>query len=975
MSNSKNIFPFRYCSLKFYALISIFTLFMVSEAYTQVLQFKNIGPSRGGRVTAVCGVNDSISTFYMGATGGGVWKTTDNGNHWKNISDGYFSTPSIGAIAVDQTNPGVIYVGTGSDAIRSNIIVGKGIYKSEDAGKTWKFSGLKEAGQIGALEIHPEKTATVFAAVIGQPFRKSDQRGVYRSVNGGKTWERKLFLSDSVGAIDLEFAPDNPNIIYAAMWRAERKPWTIISGDTTGGIFKSADGGENWRKITKGLPQNLIGKIDFAVSPDKPERVWALIQAPAGEEGLYKSNDYGESWEHIKMPGEAQTSIMYRPFYFTNLDANPKNADQLWSGTKVFRTSEDGGTSWRSITSYPHADHHDMWINPDNPDIFICGNDGGASVSTDGGRNWSTLFNQPTAELYSLEVDDNYPYYLYSGQQDNSTIRVPSKRPRGDVLSSNDGHGMSGIQYWESVGGCETGPVVPKPGDPNVVYTNCKGQFGVYNSITGFQQNYYVGAESLYGNHPDDITYRFQRVVPVEVSPHDPNTVYYGSQYVHKTTNGGVKWQQVSPDLTANDPRFRMRSGGPIDEDISGEEYYNVLYAIEESPLEKGVIWTGANDGLFHISEDGGVNWVNITPDDLPEGGRVSKIHASLHQKGKAYYAVYRDYLGDEKPYLYITADYGKSWKLATQGIPADHPVRVVAEDPEREGLLFAGTEFGLLISFDDGQRWRSFQLNLPIVPVTGIKIFRDNLNIATLGRSFWIMEDISVLRQLEPDAIPENRLFQPGNTIGENVNVYFTTREKDEETKVSFTFRNSKKEIVHQKEIKLKTCPSGSFGIRKTPWDLRHYIKRKREKDFRGPKVAPGKYTVTLTIGAYTSEEEFEFLLHPDLKNTGTDILDLSEQEALSLKTAKLLIRVENEIKYLEKAIKKAKKKKRKALQLRLAQLKKGNRRYDRPKLVDHIKYLHKMITQVPQKPGEDAHKRYEQLFRLFQDYKQASK
>ncbi|GAA4272912.1 hypothetical protein U6A24_06495 [Aquimarina gracilis] len=942
-------------------------LTVVSVAQHETLQFKNIGPSRGGRVTAVCGVNDSISTFYMGATGGGLWKTKDSGNHWKNISDGYFSTPSIGAITVDQSNPNIIYVGTGSDAIRSNVIVGRGIYKSEDAGKTWSFSGLKEAGQIGAIEIHPENTNIIFAAVIGQPFRKSNERGVYKSTNGGKTWEQKLFLSDSVGAIDLKFAPGNSNIIYAAMWRVERKPWTIISGDTTGGVFKSTDAGENWEKMTKGLPQNLIGKIDFAVSPDKPERVWALIQAPIKDEGLYKSDNYGETWEHIKMPKKIHKSITYRPFYFTNLDVNPKNANQLWSGTKVFWTTKDAGKSWDSIPSYPHADHHDIWVNPNNPNVFIVGNDGGASVSLDAGKNWSTLFNQPTAELYTLELDDRYPYYLYSGQQDNSTIRVPSKRPREDVLSSNDAHGLGPIQYWESVGGCETGPVVPKPGDPNVVYANCKGQFGVYNAITGFQQNYYVGAESLYGNHPDDITYRFQRVVPIEVSPYDPNTVYYGSQYVHKTIDRGIHWERISPDLTANNPKFNIRSGGPIDEDISGEEYYNVLYAIEESPLEEGVIWTGSNDGLFYITNNGGKNWSNITPKNLPPGGRVSKVHASSHQKGKAYYTVNRDYLGDEKPYLYITNDYGKSWRLNVKGIPTDYPIRVVREDSEKEGLLFAGTEFGLFVSFDDGKNWDPFQQNLPIVPITDIKIFRDNLNIATLGRSFWIMEDISVLRQLELNTASESKLFTPENTLGENVNIYFSAEAKEQDS-IHFTFKNEKDVIVHDKWVKLKDAPKNVFGVRSTKWDLKHYLKVSGEKDFSGPKVAPGKYSVSFTVGEHIYEEEFEFLLHPNLKKIGTSTSDLLEQEKLALKTAQFLIKVEDKVKKLKEAIQKTKKEEqRQILKLQLAKFIKGDQRYDQPKLLDHTKYLYKMITKSPQRPGEDAFIRYNKLLQFF--------
>lgn len=634
----------------------IIILMMDAIAQENPLQFKNVGPSRGGRVTAVEGVDINTSTYYMGASGGGLWKTKDYGRHWKNISDGFFESPSIGAIAVYQPDPDIIYVGTGSDAIRSNVIVGKGLYKSTDAGATWSFAGLKDAGQIGAIEIHPADPDIVYVAVMGQPFRKSEQRGVFKSQDGGLSWQKVLYLSDSVGAVDLALAPDNPEVIYTALWRGERKPWTIISGDRTGGIFKSIDAGASWAKISDGLPKGLVGKIDFAVSPDMPSRVWAQIQAPENQEGIYRSDDYGENWQRIILPDSIHQSIMYRPFYFTNIDVNPQNADNIWAGTKDFWTSYDGGTSWKKIKA-AHADHHDLWINPIDTSFMIAGNDGGGSVSIDGGDNWSTQFNQPTAELYTSDTDDLYPYYLYSGQQDNSTIRIPSSRPSLDVLNSNDYHDLNEIVFWEDAGGCETGPAIPKPGNSEIIYTNCKGQFRIFNRKAGIEQSYYIGAESLYGNHPDDITYRFQRVTPMEVSPHNPDKVYYGSQYLHQTINGGTTWEKISPDLTANDPQYRIRSGGPIDEDISGEEYYAVLYAIQESPLQEGLIWTGSNDGFFNVTRDAGKTWDNVTP-EMPDGGRVSNIEASPHDAAKTYYAVYRDYLGDEKPYLYKTEDY-----------------------------------------------------------------------------------------------------------------------------------------------------------------------------------------------------------------------------------------------------------------------------------------------------------------------------
>lgn len=936
------------------------------------LQYRSIGPSRGGRVTAVAGVAMQENVFYMGATGGGLWKTSDYGFHWENISDGFFASPSIGAIAVCQNNPDIVYVGTGSDGIRSNVIVGKGMYKSTDAGKTWNFSGLKNAGQIGSLIIHPKDPDKVYAAVIGQPFRKSVERGVYMTDDGGEIWQNILFLSDSVGAVDLEFAPDNPDIIYAAMWRAERKPWTIISGGAEDGIYKSMDGGKSWEKKTKGLPEGLTGKIDFAVSSDMPSRVWAQVQATYGTEGLYRSDDYAETWERVIMPPATHKSIMYRPFYFTNLSADPQNANHILSGTKIYWESFDGGRTWNKIPT-THSDHHDLWINPENPMVMIEGNDGGAAVSRDGGANWSTLFNQPTAELYSCDVDDQYPYYLYSGQQDNSTIRVPSRRPYPDVLDSNDNHGLADVMYWEDMGGCETGPAVPKPGDPNIIYANCKGQFSVYNKELGVEHAYWVGAESLYSNHPSEITYRFQRVTPVEVSPHNPDVVYYGSQFVHKTSNGGRNWEVISPDLTANIKGTQIRSGGPIDEDISGEEYYNVLYAIEESPHTEGVIWTGSNDGKFFITRDGGLTWNDITP-DMPAGGRVSNIEVSPHMKGSAYYAVYRDYLGDDKPYIYFTSDFGRSWKnLAEEdsGIPSDFVARVVREDPLREGLLYAGTEYGLFISFDNGKSWRSFQRNLPIVPITDLRIVRNDLAISTLGRSFWIMDDISPLRYMETGENESIKLFKPRNVIAGPQRFHFTIPEEMRNEEIFLqVFRNE--ELIWMCEPDIGGYKPDETGLFRIDWDLRHMVDGEK-MFFKQPMVSPGRYSVILAVGDKTDKQEFEFIINPELEDAGTSVADLREQEELALKVASLLQEISERIDLLEVQISGTDNKRKLAgLNDQLNLLKKGPRRYDKPKIAEHTEYLYEMITNTPQKVGKDAFERYSTLKEEYETIKQ---
>ncbi|MFW6198377.1 MAG: WD40/YVTN/BNR-like repeat-containing protein, partial [Acidobacteriota bacterium] len=661
------------------------------------LRYHYVGPSRGGRVTAVAGHPDTPRTFFMGATGGGVWKTTDAGHSWHNVSDGHFATGSIGAIAVAPTDPQLVWVSTGSDGLRSNVIIGKGVYRSTDGGDTWEHKGLEATGNSGAVLIHPEASDTVFVAAIGNPFAPNPERGVYRTTDGGDTWERVLFVSELTGAVDLEFAPDDPETVYATMWRAERKPWTIISGGTEGGVYRSTDGGDTWEQLTDGLPTGPRGKADLAVSAGDPDRVYVLIEAPEDEGGVYRSDDRGETWRQVT---DFQP-IRNRPFYYTNLDAHPHDPDKIWGQAEGFWYSEDAGETWERRPT-PHGDNHDLWINPDDPDVWIQSNDGGANVTLDGGETWSSQHNQPTAELYQVDVDDAFPYRLYAGQQDNTTISVPSRPAR----SRPGGHEA----YWETHGGCETGPIVPKPGDPDIVYANCKGRFGVFNRRTGQERQYYVGFWDLYGRNPKDLPYRFQRVVPVHVSPHDPGRVYHASQYVHVTESDGREWRTISPDLTAFTPETQVVSGEPITRDVTGEEHFATLYVVRESPHEPGVIWAGANDGPIHLSRDGGESWQEVTPPDLGPHGRVQAIEVSPHDPAKAYVTVLRYQLGDFRPHAFRTDDYGEAWTRITtgeDGIPDDHPVRVVREDPEREGLLYAGTEFGMFVSFDDGERWQ----------------------------------------------------------------------------------------------------------------------------------------------------------------------------------------------------------------------------------------------------------------------------
>lgn len=967
------------------------------------LKYRCIGPSRGGRVTTVEGIAEEPGTFYMGAVGGGVWKTTDYGQSWKNISDGYFETGSIGDIQVADSDPNIIYVGTGSDAIRSNVIKGLGVYKSIDAGKTWEFIGLRNVGQIGAVEVHPKNPDIVFVAALGQAFGPNEERGVFRSKDGGKNWEKVLFLSDTTGAADLEFAPDNPNTIYASMWRAERKPWTIISGGLEGGVYKSTDGGDTWKKLGGGLPTGIIGKNDLAVSAADPNRVYVLYEALEGE-GLYRSDDRGESFELVSN----QRSLLDRPFYYCNLDADPTNADVLYVNTTGYYKSTDAGKTWQR-KSTPHGDNHDMWINPNDPNLYIQSNDGGANVTRDGGETWSTQKNQFTAELYQVAVDDQFPYWVYAGQQDNSTIMVPSLPPYSPAI------GAPG--FWQAIGGCETGPAVPKPGNHNIVYANCKGRFGRYNKLTGQEKQYYVGAANIYGHNPKDLKYRFQRVSPIHVSPHDPNIVYHASQYLHKTTDEGVTWETISPDLTAFTPETQVYSGSPITRDITGEEFYSTIYAVQESPLKIGLIWVGANDGPVHVTLDGGKNWKNVTPKELPKGGRVQTIEPSPHQAGKAYFATYRYLLGDWQPYIYRTNDYGKTWRRLTtgkNGIPEDYPTRVIREDPEREGLLYAGTEFGMFISFDDGENWQKFQLNLPITPITDIKVYRKDLVLSTMGRSFWIMDNVTPLHQTnEGIADSKYHVFQPNDAFrlrhrasrepepqypspGAAID-YFINEEPENEIKLEFlnsngkvirTFMSRNRPQSNTQQQRMRGFGGSrlekSKGMHRFNWDMRHggiVNARTGRSRGAGPMVSPGNYQAKLTIGNWSQTAKLNILIDPRVEKDGVTQAVLLEQEKLCLQVQALLgkaRKVQDKIKQTKDKLKeKVKAKDQKAIkeddQLKALESKfvtNNAIRYPTPMLVDQISYLNSMLNRADQKPGKDAYDRFEELSELLQKY-----
>jgi photosystem II stability/assembly factor-like uncharacterized protein len=991
-----------------FLLSLLFTTTLAAQNF-EALQYRTVGPERGGRVTTVTGTPLEPGTFYLGATGGGVWKTKDFGTSWNNISDGFFETPSIGAIEVAVNDPNIVYVGTGSDGLRSNVISGKGVYKSIDAGKTWEHIGLREVGQIGAVEIDPTNNNIVWVAAIGNAFRANSERGIYKTIDGGKSWNKVLFISDKVGFSDLELLPGNPNIVYAAAWKAERKPWTIISGGNNdeGGIYKSVNGGKDWVKLESGLPEGLIGKIDLAVSPVDSSILYAVIEAPGEEGGLYKSVDQGRSFKQVS----DNKGLVNRPFYYTNIELDPTDPNIVYSNANPLLKSIDGGKTWDRM-SVPHGDNHDIWINPNNTDLLIQCNDGGANVSQNGGKTWSTQFNQPTAELYQVEVDDQYPYWLYAGMQDNSsTIAVPSFPP-------------SSVQYpgrgWIiNTGGCETGPGVPKPGDHNIVYANCKGRFSVFDKRTGTEKGYYVGASNIYGHNPKDLEYRFQRVAPIHVSPHDPDVVYHGSQFLHKTVNDGLAWETISPDLTAFEADKQVISGSPITRDITGEEYYSTIYSIRESKLVQGLIWVGSNDGVVSLTRDGGKTWKKITPGKLPKGGRVESLEPSHFDPAKAYMAVDRHLLGDPTPYLYKTSNYGESWELISEGIPTDFNARVLREDPERPGLLYTGTEYGVFISFDDGKSWKAFQQNLPVTPITDLKIHRGDLVISTMGRGFWILDNITTLRQAEVNNLSDNAvLFKPDNTMryrypksswgsfpeyprpGVIIDYYIpdsnsgdvqleilnerreivasivadstqleSSDEKVEDMNLSQTFRFVDK--------KLKSKP----GMHRFLWDLRQkgaWSKDEKRRYKNGPLVAPGSYSVRLNVGANSFQQTFELLMDPRVSGQGITRKDVQEQLALQNKVIALLSEarklqadLEEEAKELDGKKSKAKKERLEKVEAVLKQLKNDEGAYPQQMLVSQISYLLNMISGADQLPGRDAGQRFTVLRTQFNKIK----
>ena len=853
------------------------------EKVYNAIQWRNIGPHRGGRSATVAGVNSERNTFYFGSAGGGVWKTTDGGKTWENISDGYFGG-SIGAVAVADSDPNVIYVGGGEKTVRGNVSYGYGFWKSADAGKTWTSLGMEESRFVSRIRIHPTDPDIVLAAVMGDIFKPTEIRGVYKSNDGGKTWDRKLFVNPTSGAVDLVMDPKNPDILFASTWELKRTPYSLESGGPGSKIFKSTDGGETWKEISKnkGLPEGTLGIIGVTVSPVNSNRIWAMIENLNG--GLFRSDDGGETWEKTN----EDRSLRQRAWYYTRLYADTQSDSTVYVLNVDYHKSTNGGKTFKSANA-PHGDHHDLWIDPKDNQRMIIADDGGAQVSFDGGDSWTTYMNQPTSQFYRVTTDNHFPYRIYGAQQDNSTMRINHR---------NDGSGIT-EEDWETTAGGESGWIAPDPLDNDIVYG---GSYGGYltreNHRTKTSRTVNVYPNNPMGHGAEDMKYRFQWNFPIFFSIHDPKVLYTTSNQFHRSTDSGQSWETFSPDLTRNAKDKLGSSGGPITKDNTSVEYYSTIFTASESPLKKGVIWAGSDDGLVHVSKDNGKTWENVTPEDLPEWIQINSTEGHPFEEGGLYFAATGYKNGDYAPYLYKTTDYGKTWTKITNGINAQHFTRVVRADPAKKGILYAGTETGLYISFNDGADWKPFQLNLPIVPITDLTIKDNNLIAATQGRSFWIIDDLTVLHQMSDQVDSKSfHLFRPqdsyrmdgvkkeSKTAGTNrpggVLTYFHIKEEPKE-EVRIEFYDNKRNLLREFSSKgiEKDTLKYKTGSNEFNWNLRISDAKSFEGmimwsgPLRGPKVVPGDYVVRLVVDGKADEKPFKVLADPRYESTQDDLL-----------------------------------------------------------------------------------------------------
>lgn len=871
------------------------------------MKYRLIGPFRGGRADGVSGVAQQPNVYYFGSVSGGLWKTTDSGTTWKPLWDHFpQASPSVGAVEVAPSDPNIVYVGTGEANIRGNVVTGNGMYKSTDAGKTWQFIGLRDSEAIGRLAVNPTDPNTVLVAALGHPFGANNERGIYRTRDGGKTWQRVLYVDDKTGGIDVQYDPANPNIVYAGMWQVIRKPWIFESGGPGSGLYRSTDGGTTWQKLTgHGLPSGIWGKVGVAPTPDS-QRVYALIEAKDG--GLYRTDDGGASWKLIN------DSDLYRQraWYYTAVFADPKDRNKVYIMNTGAYKSTDGGKTFKKMPTF-HGDNHSLWINPRNTNLMVNSNDGGADVSVDGGATWTTEMNQPTAQFYHVAVDDQIPYHLYGAQQDNTTVEIASADTRGPITELD----------WHSVGGGESGYVVPQPGNPNIVIANgYGGNVDRYDVATGEIDPINPWARQVMGWAPKDLQHRSQWTEPLAFSPHDANVLYNADEVLFESTDLGQSWRIISPDLTRNDKSKQLSSGGPITKDNTGIETYDTIFSVVESPVQKGLIWAGTDDGLIQLTTDGGAHWRNVTPKDMPAWGTVDMVEADPHKAGTAYIAVDCHRLDDFRPHAFRTDDFGKTWVSIAQGIPDGSYVHAVRADPARAGLLYAATETGIFVSFDDGARWQPLQLNLPRVPVHDLVVHDGDLAVATHGRSFWVLDDLSPVRQWSESMRAEDfHLFAPrttrrilysgfgdmtGKSNGANppagvvVDYYLASgaapsSADGSDAKEAHSSKRVKVEILDAAGQVIRTFPdpyqpkkekggdddfrgpkpavlTANAGLNRFVWDMRYAGSPAIPKtamwaaSLQGPVALPGHYQVRVTVDGRSETQSFEIVPDPRL-------------------------------------------------------------------------------------------------------------
>jgi len=859
------------------------TISYPERAY-ESLSYRSIGPYRGGRSAAVTGVPGKPDLFYFGATGGGVWKTEDGGQTYENISDGFFGG-SIGSVAVSKSDPNVIYVGGGEVTVRGNVSSGYGIWKTVDAGKTWIFSGLPESRHVPRIVIHPTNPDVVYAAVLGNIYKPTSERGVYKSIDGGKSWKKVLFSNSDSGAFELVMDPSNPRNLYASTWRLNRTPYSLNSGGEGSALWKSTDEGKTWIEISsnEGFAKGILGVIGVTVSPINSQRVWAIVENK-DKGGVYRSDDGGSTWSHIN----DSRALRQRAWYYSKIYADTQDEDVVYVMNVSYHKSKDGGKTFKRNNA-PHGDHHDLWIAPEDNQRMIIADDGGAQISYNGGETWSTYYNQPTAQFYRVTTDNAFPYRIYVAQQDNSTIRV-AHRSEGSGISEAD---------WESTAGGESAHIAVDPLNNDIVYG---GSYGGYltrvNHQTKTERGINVWPDNPMGYGAEGMKYRFQWNFPIIFSKHNPKRLYTFSNQVHVSENEGQSWEIISPDLTRNDPERLKSSGGPITQDNTGVEYYCTLFAANESPLEEGLLWVGSDDGLLHLTRDGGKNWKNVTPNQMPKWLMINSIDPSPFDPAVCYVAGTLYKTGDFTPYLYKTSDYGQTWSKITNGINKEHFTRVLRADPAKKGLLYAGTETGMYISYDDGASWNPFQLNLPIVPITDLTIKDNSLIIATQGRSLWMIDDLTILHQLNQEVVNQDlTLFKPkdsyrtqgrsrssltqGTNLPNGVIVHFNIKDFDQsKDTIQLHFKGKDGSVIKtfstaSDKDKLEIKVGGNQFV----WNTRYKGAERLDgmilwgASLSGAKAVPGDYTVSLQKNKTVTEQVFTILPDPRAEASVADM------------------------------------------------------------------------------------------------------